>query len=195
MAARMVRTAGLVLIAVSFAAPALAGWWDDTTAAADRCCGSIVRDIKRRQCWPEPFVVADRVTVRAPMVVMVQNGWRRENMLGEFHFDADSGQLNEAGRRKVRWIMTEVPVQHRTIYVHEADSSEATSARIVAVQQAATRYTPVGELPVVLPTNIPDNGWPADQVDLIGRKFQSSTPQPRLPAATTTGGGGSGGGN
>jgi hypothetical protein len=126
------------------------------------------------------------------MVTMVSNGWRRQNMLGEFHFEPATGQLTEAGRLKVRWIVTEAPQQHRIVYVHTADSNEQTAARIAAVQLLVVRYAPPGEMPPVLPTSISDQGWPADQVDLIGRKFQASTPPPRLSAKTDSGGSGSG---
>jgi hypothetical protein len=30
-------------------------------------------------------------------------------------------------------------------------------------------------------TGIPDDGWSADQVDMIRRRFHKSTPEPRLP--------------
>ena len=106
---------------------------------------------------------------------MVANGWRRQNMLGEFHFEPATGQLTEAGRLKVRWILTACPEQHRLIYVHTAERDEETSARIAAVQQLAAQIAP-NDVPPVMPTSISDDGWPADQVDLIGRKFQSSTP-------------------
>jgi hypothetical protein len=182
------------LITLGSTAPVLAGWWEGCANAADRCFGSIARDIKRRQCWPEPFTEPDRVAARAPMVTMVSNGWRLQNMLGEFHFEANTGLLTEAGRLKVRWIVTEAPQQHRIVYVHAADSNEETAARIDAVQQLGVRYAPPGEMLPVLPTSISDEGWPADQVDLIGRKFQASTPPPRLPAKTDSGGSGGGSG-
>ena len=187
MPARSLSVVGLALIALASA----------TQVSAELLCeavNSVVLDIKRRNCWPEPFVHADRATVRAPFCVMVANGWRRQNMLGEFHFEPATGQLTEAGRLKVRWILTACPDQHRLIYVHAAEQDEETSARIAAVQQLAARIAP-NDVPPVMPTSIADDGWPADQVDLIGRKFQSSTPPPRLPAATggtsgTTGTGG-----
>ena len=197
MTARFAQITGFLLIALGSTTPVSAGWWDGCTDSADRCFGSIARDIKRRQCWPEPFTEPDQVTVRAPMVTMVSNGWRLQNMLGEFHFEPATGKLTEAGRLKVRWIVTEAPQQHRIVYVHTADGNEETAARIAAVQQLVVRYAPPGEMPPVLPTSISDEGWPADQVDLIGRKFQTSTPEPRLPAKTPSGGSssGSGGGN
>jgi len=185
MPARSLSVVGFVLIALGSV----------TQVSADYCgdlFSSIARDVKRRQCWPDPFACPDRATVRAPFVTMVANGWRRQNMLGEFHFEAATGQLTEAGRLKVRWILTTGPQQHRLIYVHMANTNEETSARIAAVRQWATQIAP-NDLPPVLPTSISDDGWPADQVDLIGRKFQATTPPPRLPATTSNGGSGGSG--
>jgi hypothetical protein len=162
-----------------------------TQVSADWLFG-IPTEIKRRQCWPEPFVSADRATVRAPFVTMVANGWRRQNMLGEFHFEAGTGQLNEAGRLKVRWILTAGPQQHRLIYVHIADTNEETSARLAAVKQCVAQITP-NDVPPILATAIPDDGSPADQVDMIGRKYQQSVPSPRLPATSSGTTGGTGG--
>jgi hypothetical protein len=152
---------------------------------------SIARDIKRRQCWPDPFSAPDRATVRAPFTIQVANGWRRQNMLGEFHFTPRSGQLTEAGRLKLRWILTAAPQQHRLVYVHTADTNEETATRIAAVQQLASQIAP-NDLPPIMATSISDDGWPADAVDAIGRKFQSSTPPPRLPAPSNNSGSSSG---
>ena len=72
-------------------------------------CNSVARDTKRRNCWPAPFNCPDRQTVRAPFAIMVNNGWRRQNMLGDFHFEATTGQLTEAGKLKIRWIVIRGP--------------------------------------------------------------------------------------
>lgn len=119
---------------------------------------------------------------------MIANGWRRQNMLGEYHFEPGTAKLTEAGRLKVRWILTTGPQQHRLIYVHRADTDEETSARMATVLQLASKITPY-DLPPVLATSISDDGWPADQIDRVGRKYQASTPAPRLPSPA--GGGGS----
>ncbi len=155
--------------------------------------GDIIQDVKRRQCWPEPFSGWDRETVRAPFVIQVANGWRRQNMLGEFHFEPNNGQLTEAGRKKVLWILTVCPEQHRLIYVHAAEQNAETLARIASVQQLSSQISPNRPAPV-LATTIPDDGWPADEVDAISRKYQSSMPSPRLPAASSGAGSGSSGG-
>ena len=48
---------------------------------------------------------------------MINNGWRVQNTLGDDHFDADTGLLNEAGELKVREILAASPPEHRTVFV------------------------------------------------------------------------------
>jgi hypothetical protein len=152
----------------------------------DNFFNSLYRDTKRRNCWPEPFTAPDRVAVRSPFAIMVTNGWRRQNMLGEYYFDPITGNLNEAGALKVRWIVIEAPQQHRIVYVRTADTQEETSRRLAVVQQKVAQLTPPDgiEAPVLL-TTISDEGWPAERVEAITRSYQKSTPIPRLPASTS----------
>ena len=182
MAARIIRLLGFMLIASGSAGSLWAGCWDDVTD----CFHSIPRDIKRRQCWPEPFNAPDRAAVRAPFATMVANGWRRQNLLGDYYFESNTGKLKEAGTLKVRWILAAAPQPHRIIYVRVAGSEEATSARIAAVQEQVALMVPKGSLVPVLPTTISDDGWPADEVETIARTYLKSTPVPRLPAAAST---------
>lgn len=168
------------------------------TSQASAECGvvkSIVTDVKRRQCWPEPFTTPDRVATRAPFATMVSNGWRRQNMLGDIYFAPNSSELTDAGRLKVRWILVNAPKQHRLVYVHAAASDEITNARIAAVVQLANQISP-NDVPPVLPTTIADDGWPAAEVGAIGRKYMESIPKPRLsvPSGSSSGSGGSNGG-
>jgi uncharacterized membrane protein YgcG len=187
MPARFVGVVGFVLISLGCASQASADLFTSFFC-------SIAKDIKRRQCWPAPFVAEDRVAVRTPFSTMVANGWRRQNMLGDFHFEQGTGQLTEAGRLKVRWILTTGPEQHRLIYVHAADNDQETSARIVAVEQLASQISPTN-LPPVQATSIADDGWSASQVDAIERKYSGSQPSPRLSPAGSSGGGASSGGS
>ena len=198
MSVRLPGIVGFALISLACASQASADW----------CFGifdSIARDTKRRQCWPEPFSAVDRAAARAPFATMVANGWRRQNMLGDLYFEPNSGQLTEAGRQKVRWILTVCPEQHRLIYVHTTDSKEETTARFTAIRQLAVQLTP-NNLPPMLPTAIADDGWSAEEVQAIGREYLKSMPKPRLPdqnsgstggmsSSITGGGGGGGGGN
>ena len=168
--------------------------------SADWLCdffNSVARDTKRRNCWPAPFTCPDRQTVREPFAIMVNNGWRRQNMLGDFYFEPTTGQLTEAGKLKIRWIVFEAPEQHREIYVHIGQTSEETQARLAFVTAEAGSLAPQGQqVPPIMQTSISDGGYPAERIDLIERKYQSSTPIPRLPAmpsSSSSGGGGMGG--
>jgi hypothetical protein len=153
---------------------------------------SVARDTKRRNCWPAPFDCPDRQAVRAPFAIMVHNGWRKQNMLGDFHFEPTTGQLTEAGKLKIRWIILEAPEQHREIYVHIAQTPEETEARLAAAHAQAASIAPPNEIPPIMQTAISDAGTPADRINLIERKYQSSIPSPRLPAATSGQSGGAG---
>jgi len=158
-------------------------FWVAEQASAELLGGllkGIVRDVKARQQWPDPYPACDKATVWSPLRTMSTNGWRRQNMLGEFHFDQVTGQLNEAGRLKVRWILTECPRQHRLIYVHIGKDSAETHARLAAVQAYAVESAPQ-DVPPILVSTIADEGWPADQIEQIGRKYREKMPDPQLP--------------
>ena len=183
MSARFLGIVGFVLVALGCV----------SQVSADFCFGfftHVAKETKRCQCWPDPFAASDRAAARAPFATMVANGWRRQNMLGEIHFEPKSGQLTEAGRLKVRAILVSGPQQHRILYVHAAETNEETAARLATVQQLASQISP-NNLPPVLPTSIADDGWPASEIDAISRKYIGSTPVPRL--STQSSGGGSGG--
>ena len=155
-----------------------------TPAEAQLChdfCRSVVRDFKRNNCWPEPFTATDRVAVRAPFNVMVRNGWQRQNMISDFHFDETGRQLSKAGELKIRWILTQTPLHHRAIHVHHTGSKEDTDARIAAVQGFAKSILPDGEMAAVQQTSIGMDGWPAERVSTIVRMFNEMTPPPVMP--------------
>jgi hypothetical protein len=150
-------------------------------------CGEFLEgfciDTLRNNVWPKPFVCPDRQAVRLPFHLMVHNGWRRENLLGEHHFRPGTPELTESAKLKVKWILRDAPRHHRTIYVHAANSPAETAARIDEVQSLVVSLAPAGNLPPVVETNVNPPGWPASQVDSIGRKFESAVPDPVLPTA------------
>jgi len=173
MPARFIVTVGFMLISFSVAGQASANWFTEIFK-------EIGRDVKRRQCWPEPYTSQDRAAAGAPFCTMVSNGWRRQNMLGKFHFKPDTGELNEVGRKKVRWILTVCPERHRLVYVHTAENKEETQARRKAVENLVGQIAQDNPPPVLI-TSISEEGWSAEQADRIGREYLKSTPKPRLP--------------
>jgi hypothetical protein len=138
-------------------------------------------DFAERNAWPYPYVCPDREAVRAPFAIMVQNGWRRQNMLTDAHFKDQGAELTDAGKLKIQWILTGVPSPHRTIFVHRADTPELTEARIRSVQQLASKGSPDGSVPAVLESTVSPAGWPADKADAVSRKFHTALPLPQLP--------------
>jgi hypothetical protein len=151
------------------------------------------RDTQRNRCWPEPFLRPDRVAGRAPFAIMINKGWQMQNTLGDDHFDPGSGMLNEAGQLKVHDILTYSPPEHRTVYVLQDTDAEVTAARNRSVTELVSKLQPLGQGLLVAGTNIRPRTSSADYVNSIGTKFNESTPDPRLPAASSAGmSGGSG---
>jgi len=155
-------------------------------------CDSVCTDFKRNNCFPDPFLGPDRLAVRAPFNVMVQNGWQLQNTLTNYHFDEMSGELTEAARTKLRWILTQAPKQHRNIYLHRAEDPAIDAQRLRSIQAFAGDFVPAGTLAQVELTDRAPAGWPAERVNAVDRAFYSSAPEPRLPAATVSSGGESG---
>jgi hypothetical protein len=169
----------------------LAGVTTAGLARADDFLG-IRRDFARRNCWPEPFVGYDRQTVREPFALMIARGWERQNMLYDEYFEDSRNVLTEAGRLKVRWILTEAPFQHRIVYVHRADDPQETQARMESVRAYASQLLHGAMLPPILETSVSPPSSPADRVDMVSRKYYQSMPEPKLPMAGGSSGGGGG---
>jgi hypothetical protein len=183
----MVRWMPAVVLAVSVvgaAAPqarAGSGQW------FKRLWASIELDCLRNNAWPDTFLYADREAVDAPFAVMIHNGYRAQNTLGNHHFEDGSSQLTESGALKVRWILTEAPEQFRTVYVQRTDSRELTAERIAAVEEAAARMLPDYGHVEVVETAVPFKSWSAETIDKNYRDYIESMPAPALPKSTSSG--------
>ncbi|MGA2064419.1 MAG: hypothetical protein ABSG86_05600 [Thermoguttaceae bacterium] len=184
MASRRIGGVWVLLLVTAWTAPAWANPIDDF-------CTGIVKDFKRRNCWPEPFVYPDRQAVREPFAIMVGNGWQRQNLVADGHFDSGGTELSEAGREKVLEVLNEAPEQHRIVFVARGATPPETATRLATVRRFVAQSTYGGQVVPVAESNRPGDGWPASRVDLVNRKFEAATPEPKLPGA---GGGGGGGG-
>lgn len=145
-------------------------------------------DFHRNNCWPEPFESIDRRATRAPFAVMVEKGWRTQNTLGYDYFNPETQGLTEAGERKLHMILANTPEEHRTVYISQGFEPNTAEKRIDSVQQALARMLPDQPLPAVVPVQVEPRGWPAEYIDTIDRKVQSSIPNPRLPSFQAAGG-------
>lgn len=144
------------------------------------------RTYRANQMWPWPYQCPDRVAVREPFGVMVNNGWRRQNLLGAHHFNPDTNQLTTAGELRVQSIMTQTPVDRRSIFIERSLDSDANTTRLAAVRDYATRVSTDGRMPAVEETFLISEGRPAAVVDATNVKFMQAMPAPVLPDATST---------
>ena len=130
--------------------------------------------------WPYPYVCADRQAEREPYEIMIQNGWRRQNLLADHYFQEKTGELTEPGQAVVRRIANDVPAPHRTIYVRKGQTPEQTAARVKAVHAYAARVAADGNVPPIVETNISPAGypagWPPIREGSVSRRFQVWVP-------------------
>ncbi len=137
-------------------------------------------DFQRNIAWPQPFIERDRIASCSIFDLMAENGWSQQSTLTPFHFDAQSQQLTEVGKEKVRQILTHQPPQFRTLFVSSGKNNRQTAQRMAAVQQAASDVLPEGRLPEVRQVAIPPRGWPAEFTNSINQKYTDTIPTPRL---------------
>jgi len=142
---------------------------------------SIGVDTARNGCWPEAFVPIDRANARLPFVIMVHNGWKRQNLIADHYFAEDGKTLTESGKRQIQWILTQAPLQHRTIFVKEGENPSVTEARLQAVSEVAAKFVGPDQKADIRVTNINPPGWPAEYVDSVERAYLKTMPDPRLP--------------
>lgn len=133
--------------------------------------------------WPEQYLPADRIATRAPFAAMIANGWRAQNTISTYHFNEETGELNDTGRLKVRSVLFETPAEWRTLYVLRADRAELTSARLKSVQDYAAKLAQDEPVPPVLMTTVEPRGMRGDVADRVGRQFIENAPAPVLPEA------------
>lgn len=143
----------------------------------------VKRGYHQNKVWPWPYVCADRLAVREPFCIMVNNGWRRQNLLGPHHFTDSTSKLTSAGELRVRWIMTQAPGERRAIFIERDVDPAVTAARVAVARDFASQVTTDGQIAQVVETHLISEGRPASVVDATNVRFQESMPPPVLPAA------------
>lgn len=146
-------------------------------------------DTCRNNSWPDCFVPNDRFAAKAPLELMVRKGWMAQNLISEQHFDQETGKLNQAGKLKIEWILTEAPSTHRTIYVRQTYKAEETQRRVDAVRNWASELINSPDDVAIEVVQISPPGWPAEMVDSLERKYMETMPAPRLPKLENGGSG------
>jgi len=134
--------------------------------------------------WPWPYECPDRIAVREPFCQMIENGWRRQNLLGAHHFNPNTNELTMAGELRVQWIMTQAPPNRRNIFIERTLNGDANARRLAVVRDYATKVSIDGQMPQVEETYLVSEGRPASVVDATNVNFMKSMPAPVLPAAS-----------
>jgi len=173
----------MLLAALIGSAGTASAAWPDGSGPAGRAWASVKSDWHYNNAWPYPFILQDRQSIPGTFQVFVDRGWERQCLLGEHHFD-ENKKLSTTGQLRVRYILTQTPPQHRTVFIERGNTEQITKARVDAAQQAIAGMVIQGSLPEVAVSNLFSEGWSAEYVDAVNRKVYASMPTPRLPAAS-----------
>jgi hypothetical protein len=160
--------------ALQFVQSADAEWFEDTYH-------NIKLGYHRNEAWPFPFICPDRAAVREPFRLMVDNGWRRQNLLGQHHFNSETNRLTTAGELRVHWIMTQAPPERRSVFVERAASPEVTAQRLAVARDYAAQVSIDGQEPQTFESHLVSEGRPASIVDATNVRFYESMRPPVLP--------------
>lgn len=138
---------------------------------------------ERNTCWPKPFIDADRESVEEPFRAMVHNGFKRQHLLSAHHFEG--GTLNEAGRMKAIWLISQTPAHRHSIFVQRSMDPQETHDRISSVQSWANKIARGGPV-TVMASDMAPRPSAGDRLDMINRKADETIPNPRIPASSGT---------
>ena len=145
--------------------------------------------------WPYPYDCQDRSDVHALIDAQTSAGWVLATTLHDYHFDADTQKLTDAGRTQLMWVMNSAPPQFRTVYVAQGMTGEMGQLRAASAEKFLTESGTPNVPPVVIRAET-FAGRPANEVDRLRNMELNSIPRPRLflIGAAKQGGGGAGGG-
>lgn len=142
--------------------------------------------------WPYPYNCQDRMDVTNLLEAQSMAGWAAATTLHDYHFDADTQQLTEAGESQLMWVLNSIPSQYRTVYVSQGRTAEMGQLR-VAQTEKFLRETGSPNIPPIVVKYEVFNGRPANEVDRLRTLELQSIPRPRLfliGASSRSGGGG-----
>ncbi len=136
----------------------------------------------RAHYWPLPYVCDDRSVVRQALQQQSDNGWANYTTLYDFHFDAETQELNQSGRIKLQWITRYCPERYRVAYVAAALDERDNEFRMANVKAATAALDAITHCDTPVMMRIAQSvGTPAEEVYLIREAYLLSTPIPRLP--------------
>lgn len=130
--------------------------------------------------WPQPYLCQDRAAVASFVNVQVENGWQAQTTLYDYHFDAQTNELNSSGKSHLHWILVHVPAEHQQVSVAATSEQSRTSARMANVQREVTQLAGTSTGLQVTARITDPVGRPAAEVQSIFTSAQENMPPPIL---------------
>lgn len=137
--------------------------------------------------WPFPYRDEDRSAVRVALEQQTNAGWIAATTLYDQYFDAETHELNQAGKVQLRWIVLYSPPSRRSVFVATADSPAHSQIRLTSVQSESSSIVAGGQIPPIMLRTCQSVGTSAEMVDRVHRNFIQSTPTPRIPLTGAVG--------
>lgn len=109
----------------------------------------------RNDAWPKPFACVDKADYYGIWSTMLAAGTETQCVLDDDFF-GENNELNRVGIDRVRGIMTNMPSDNRTVYVHRTNNDQMNDARIDAIRQTVELYySHKGPVKVALSDQVP----------------------------------------
>ena len=141
----------------------------------------------RNGAWPKPFRCADRQLYFEIWRPMLQAGVNANCLLSDNHFDINTGELNAAGKTRLRSIAQNNPVGHKAVLVQNTGDQIVNNQRLNYVQQVVNDwYSGTGFSQVAISNSYPVRGAGA-RIETINRLGSEGIAPPIIPVASGTG--------
>ena len=101
--------------------------------------------------WPLPYTCHDRAAVRGLMETQASLGWQGETTLYNRHFDISTQKLTRAGELQLEYILRDVPLERRAVWVQSTFSDELDAVRLESVRTAMSqRMKSIEDVPLAV---------------------------------------------
>jgi hypothetical protein len=138
-------------------------------------------DTCRNNAWPAPFTCIDQQAVRSPLATMTDKGWSLQNTIPDQLFDPETQELTRAGALKIQWILTQMPVQRRSVFVMRGRTAQETEARLRSVEAVVVDVVGDTSSTLISVTDTVPPGGSGDYYERVSRGYETTAPPPRLP--------------
>jgi len=130
--------------------------------------------------WPHPYVCQDRAYIAQIKSEQSAAGWIEATTFYDYHFDAETGELNNPGKTHLRWILKSVPDHRRMAFVQATGDPEGSTQRLDSVRNVAIQLVGENGMPPIILREAETIGRPAIEVDAIRQGEMATLPSPRV---------------